>query len=256
MKVMDSSQKTDIQTPPRYENTNLASRLVMQNQSLSYSTVIFDCDGIILLSNKLKTYAFSNALKNEPQKQREQFIRWHMENGGISRYKKFEYYYKHIKTIENPDLHIEKAIMIYEKILNKELEKCSLADGLIDLLEMINAKKVLCCVNSGGKQKEIVSLFAKKNLTHWFQCILGSPSTKEENMDIIKSKGFMEQKTIMIGDSKSDMDAAIYAKIDFALITHASEWKNGIEQTQKHGGYVFHDLNEFRKWFLQKKEPS
>ena len=59
-----------------------------------YQVCIFDCDGVILDSNKIKTNAFKQALKDEPRDKIEQLVKYHKENGGVSRYKKFEYFYK------------------------------------------------------------------------------------------------------------------------------------------------------------------
>ena len=57
----------------------------------SYKSIVFDCDGVILNSNSIKTQAFydttaflgvdvANELKN-----------YHLANGGVSRYYKFDY---------------------------------------------------------------------------------------------------------------------------------------------------------------------
>ena len=57
-----------------------------------YNSLIFDCDGVILNSNKIKTNAFRKVLKQYHQKAVDEFIKYHLSNGGISRYEKFKFF--------------------------------------------------------------------------------------------------------------------------------------------------------------------
>ena len=57
-----------------------------------YKSLIFDCDGVILNSNKIKSNAFRKVLKKFNQIAVDEFIKYHKDNGGISRYIKFEYF--------------------------------------------------------------------------------------------------------------------------------------------------------------------
>ena len=63
-----------------------------------YDFFIFDCDGVILNSNNLKSKTFAEALAGEPPDLVAEFVEYHKNNGGISRYKKFWYYYKTMKN--------------------------------------------------------------------------------------------------------------------------------------------------------------
>ena len=66
---------------------------------LNYKVAIFDCDGVILMSNQMKSKAFALTLKNEKKKLVNEFMSYHQQNGGISRYVKFDYFYKEIKKV-------------------------------------------------------------------------------------------------------------------------------------------------------------
>jgi len=59
---------------------------------LKYDYLIFDCDGVILDSNRLKSQAFADALLDEPPERIKAFVRYHKQHGGISRYEKFRYF--------------------------------------------------------------------------------------------------------------------------------------------------------------------
>ena len=57
-----------------------------------YKSIIFDCDGVLLDSNTIKSEAFYQSVLPFGQKYADEFIQYHKNNGGISRYKKFEYF--------------------------------------------------------------------------------------------------------------------------------------------------------------------
>ena len=57
-----------------------------------YQNLIFDCDGVILNSNKIKTNAFFAVALPYGQTAAQALVDYHLQNGGISRYRKFEYF--------------------------------------------------------------------------------------------------------------------------------------------------------------------
>jgi len=56
-----------------------------------YKTLVFDCDGVVLNSNKIKTQAFYEATKQFGHESAQALVDYHVANGGISRYAKFEW---------------------------------------------------------------------------------------------------------------------------------------------------------------------
>ena len=79
-----------------------------------YKQVVFDCDGVILDSNNIKSKAFEDSLKGENDQLISEFIDYHKKNGGVSRFLKFEYFFKVLKNQKN-----------YQKDLNIALKKYS-----------------------------------------------------------------------------------------------------------------------------------
>ena len=63
-----------------------------------YNTIIFDCDGVLLNSNFKKSEAYRYAAIDfgATKEQAEKLVRYHVENTGISRYVKFEYFLTNI----------------------------------------------------------------------------------------------------------------------------------------------------------------
>ena len=66
------------------------------NKLDSYKSFIFDCDGVILNSNKIKSNAFYEVASKYGKKEAKKLVNYHINNGGISRYKKFEYFSNNI----------------------------------------------------------------------------------------------------------------------------------------------------------------
>ena len=57
-------------------------------------TVIFDCDGVLFDSNHIKSNVFSEVLSGESREAIDAFSKFHAANGGLSRYKKFDWFYR------------------------------------------------------------------------------------------------------------------------------------------------------------------
>jgi len=55
-----------------------------------YQTLVFDCDGVVLNSNKIKTQAFYEAAKHFGHESAQALVDYPVANGGISRYAKFD----------------------------------------------------------------------------------------------------------------------------------------------------------------------
>ena len=50
-----------------------------------YKTIVFDCDGVILNSNRIKTEGFEYSVKNFGDEAVKEIKNYHLKNGGVSR---------------------------------------------------------------------------------------------------------------------------------------------------------------------------
>ena len=89
-----------------------------------YNSLIFDCDGVILNSNKIKTNAFRKVLEQYNPKAVDEFIKYHLSNGGISRYEKFKFF---INTIlpKFEEIKLNKKKLLRELLDNYSKESKS-----------------------------------------------------------------------------------------------------------------------------------
>ena len=90
-----------------------------------YKNLIFDCDGIILNSNKIKTDAFREVVSIYGKEASISLVKYHLQNGGISRYHKFNYFLN--KIAKNLELDIQNISVTeltnnYSKCVRKTLK--------------------------------------------------------------------------------------------------------------------------------------
>ena len=187
-----------------------------------YNTFIFDCDGVVLNSNKIKTNSFYIATKPYGLKPAQALVDYHLKNGGVSRYEKFRYFLTDIlgQSAEKKDL--DKLLLVFADEVKKGLNNCEVARGLDEFREKTKQSNWL--IVSGGDQSELREMFSSRGLDKYFNAgIFGSP----DNKDIILEREISCQNITMpglfLGDSKYDYEAAKGAGLDFAYLSGWSE---------------------------------
>lgn len=202
-----------------------------------YHTIVFDCDGVLLNSNIIKTKAFYHCVLPYGEAAAQAFLDYHVKNGGISRYKKFEYFMDKIvpslaENMVNPD--IEQLLSEYAKRVKKELLQCEIAESLHTLRQKTQYTNWL--VVSGSDQQELREIFAMRGLTELFDGgVFGSPETKDEILVREIQNGNIQQSALFLGDSRYDHEAACNAGLDFIFVYGWSEMKNWKNWTKRKG---------------------
>ena len=195
-----------------------------------YQTLIFDCDGVILNSNKIKTQAFYDVAKIYGHGPAQALKDYHVQNGGISRYKKFEYFLTNIlqKPIETQEL--KKLLSNFSKEVKKALLICEVASNIKEFRDKTRNTKWL--IVSGGDQAELREIFEQRGLSNYFDGgIFGSPDDKDVILKNETKNRNIIGKSLFLGDSMYDYQAANTAKMDFIFIsnwTEVKDWKKWI----------------------------
>ncbi len=212
----------------------------------SYKNLIFDCDGIILNSNKIKTEAFKEVVYDYGNEAAEELVQFHVMNGGISRYEKFNYFFETIASNHNLDknsINVKQLIENYGSIVQKKLEVCEIS---IQIMKYRKFSDGVWYVVSGSDQNELIEIFKKKQLKNSFNGgIYGSPLSKDEIFNyIFKDKMDEISKSIYIGDSKYDYLAAQRIGIDFVFLSKWSEFKDIENYSKNNNIFCFKDFKE------------
>lgn len=193
-----------------------------------YTTLVFDCDGVILDSNKVKTEAFYQATLPYGETAARSMIEYHVANGGVSRYKKFAHFQEHIVRAESSPKQVsdlEALFQAYACYVRKGLLSCRLAPGLEALRK--GTPNSVWLIVSGGDQSELREVFMERGIYSWFNGgIFGSPDTKDEILARELNYGNIMRPALFLGDSKYDHEAAKEAGLDFVFLSAWSEVKN------------------------------
>jgi phosphoglycolate phosphatase-like HAD superfamily hydrolase len=201
-------------------------------------TILWDFDGVILDSMKIKGDGFLELLKQYDVNKVNKLEAYHYLNGGISRFEKIRYFYNEIlnETITEEEilnLANKFAVIIEQNIYNDE----NLISDSIKFIKK-NYEKYNFHIVSGAVDLELKRICKYFNLNKFFISINGSPTKKDILVkNIIKKYNYEEKETILIGDSINDYNAAIVNSIVFYGFNNLSLSKYN---------YI-HSFNEFLK---------
>lgn len=198
-----------------------------------YKTFLFDCDGVVLNSNKVKTEAFYDVTLSFGDELAQKFVEYHTANGGVSRYIKFQYFITDILKQPIEKGLLNKLLEDYALVVKNGLMSCDVTPGLEKLRELTPHANWL--IVSGGDQNELREVFAQRNLDYMFNGgIYGSPDNKDTILAREQENGNISQPALFLGDSKYDFKAADRAGLDFVFLNEWSEVVDWEEWTARH----------------------
>ncbi|SFO72993.1 Phosphoglycolate phosphatase, HAD superfamily [Ectopseudomonas composti] len=212
-------------------------------QSLSqYATLIFDCDGVLLDSNAVKTRAFGEVTERYGMEISSAFVDYHVRNGGVSRYQKFRYLFSDLLRRQPHVQEAEQLLQAYADKVREGLLTCAVADGLAELREVTAPSGWL--VASGGDQQELRQIFQMRELTAYFDHgIHGSPAPKNQILQDALSIGKIQLPALFIGDSRFDHVCAKQAGLDFVFVYRWSEFPEWQEYCRRESVASFEDIS-------------
>ncbi|HQR50150.1 MAG TPA: HAD family hydrolase [Methylophilaceae bacterium] len=185
-----------------------------------YRTLVFDCDGVILDSNKVRAQAFYNCALPYGDRHAAALREYHILHGGVSRYVKFEVLLRDMVGVPVTDEAMQALLHAFTTEATIGLLQCEIAPGLQDLREATpHANWILV---SGADQQELRHVFAQRGIAAWFDGgIFGSPSNKDDILARELAGGNLRKPGLFFGDSRYDHQAAARAGLDFVFM---SEW--------------------------------
>ena len=190
-----------------------------------YDTLVFDCDGVILNSNRIKTDAFRHAALPYGEDAAERLVTYHLANGGVSRHHKISYFLDELVP-DGAGPSRDELLEAYAHHTRSGLLTCEVAPALAHLREKSVAKWAIV---SGGAQDELRSVFTTRGLADFFDAgIYGSPDPKELILQRELAVGTICRPALFLGDSRYDHVAASGAGFDFIFIsgwTEFSDWR-------------------------------
>ncbi len=185
----------------------------MNNSQLSIlnpkiSTILWDFDGVILDSMKIKANGFIELFNEYDSKKVSELENYHYANGGVSRFEKIRYFYNHILCQDVSEETINKLADKFAKLIEKNLyNKNNLINDSVDYIRE-NYKQYNFHIVSGAEHNELNGLCNKFDLNQYFITINGSPTKKDILIkNILEKFNYKKEETILIGDSINDYNA-------------------------------------------------
>lgn len=191
-----------------------------------YKSFVFDCDGVILDSNMIKTKAFKVATASYGNNASNALETYHLLNGGVSRYEKFNYFLTSICPViskKKKELLLKNLLKAYSEETEKGLLNAEITYGL-EILRS-KTKNSSWSIVSGGDQKQLCSIFEHKKLVHLFDGgIFGSPDTKNLILKRELVNKNIKLPALFLGDTALDHKVSVANGLDFIFISAWTEF--------------------------------
>ena len=180
-----------------------------------FDAVVFDFDGVIVESTDIKTAAFYEVALPWGEDAAQKLVAYHKDHFGISRYDKFEWFFKHVLQEElTPEQSAELGSQFSQVSLMKILQ-VPLVPGFTDVLAVAYGRCPLF-VASAAPQDELEVVLEQRGIASFFKEILGAPTPKPENLQrVVDSQNINSANVLMVGDSPWDLAAAKSVGTDF-----------------------------------------
>lgn len=170
--------------------------------------IIFDFDGVIVESVDIKAKAFQRLFEGEGDDIVGKVTDYHLKNGGVSRFEKFRYIYKEFLERHLSEDELQSLCDRFSQLVVDAVVEASFVRGAKDFLEAYYAVYDFY-IASATPHAEINKIIDKKNISHYFKKVYGSPQKKIDIVKTILSENALNpQDVIYVGDAVGDHEAA------------------------------------------------
>ena len=182
---------------------------------MKYQYILFDFDGVLVESNEIRFNGFKKLFKGYPRSQVEQLVEYAKANGGVSRYKKIEFFFNTIRKEPVSSKSVNHWANQFSELVTKDILEARPVEGSLEFLEKYFNQFDFAIV-SGSDQRELREVCKGRGIDSFFKIILGSPTEKQDNIAALLSDfKWARSKSVYIGDSNNDLEAAKTNDIDF-----------------------------------------
>lgn len=174
-----------------------------------WQAIIFDFDGVVAESGKIKTQAFADLYREYGDEVVAAVVQHHNKNGGMSRYRKFHHYQQHF--LNKPPLTSEQEHALDVRFSELVVEAVIAADAVPGANELIRqqAARIPLFVASGTPEIELKVIVERRGLAPYFKEVRGSPTLKQTLVaEILSAHHLNPESTLMVGDALVDYESA------------------------------------------------
>tara|TARA_Y100001958_G_C21140051_1_gene478989 strand:+ start:466 stop:1098 length:633 start_codon:yes stop_codon:yes gene_type:complete len=183
--------------------------------------IIFDFDGVIAESVKVKTEAFAELYSPYGKGIVKKVVEHHKANGGISRFEKFKLYHKLFLNTDLTSSDIDQMSNKFSFLVVSKVISCPYVPGVMDFIKKTSEKYKLF-ISTGTPTEEIKTILKGRGIENYFTNVYGSPQRKDNHIkQIMKNYNFNHKQLLFFGDSDSDLNAAKSMEVKFILRLHS-----------------------------------
>jgi len=182
---------------------------------MSPRAIIFDFDGVILDSVRVKTVAFAKLAEPFGETAVSRMVAFHEANGGISRYLKFEWFFREILGRAITDAESSDWGERFQDLALQGVLEAPYIEGAREFLDTWHSRIPLF-VASGTPNDELEIIVNRRGLETHFREVHGTPRKKGEIVrDLLGRHGLGQEEVVFIGDALTDFDAAAECGVPF-----------------------------------------
>jgi len=210
---------------------------------MKIKNIFFDFDGVIAESVSAKTEAFREMYSPYGEEIANEVVDYHIKHGGISRFEKFKYWGN---KFFNKDLSEDSVNELAKQFSDLVLNKVIASEEVPGVNAFIKkySKELNFWIITGTPTSEIEIIANERGLTNYFLGIHGSPKNKRYWTEyLLKKHNLKREETLFIGDATTDLDAATFSNLHFAL----RENEENKEIFKNYEGNRFKDFFEFEE---------
>lgn len=205
--------------------------------------IVFDCDGVLLDSNELKTECFTLALREAgcAEADTARFRDFQRANFGTSRQRLFEAFLSW--ELERPPAQDRDGLVaLYARQLRGRYVTTPATPGMREVVSLLRQPHIV----SGSDQAELREVLAERGDAPLFGRILGAPTGKAEHLAALQAEtGVTAAAMLFVGDAEADFRAAAATGCHFIYMDGFSTARPRMRALQQeHGFPMIQDLRE------------
>jgi phosphoglycolate phosphatase len=179
------------------------------------AAILFDFDGVIVDSARLKTQAYAKIYAGEDPAKVAAAMRHQQLNGGITRRATLAHFERSFFGRAGDPDSVERLAVRYGQIVYDAVVACPFIAGAQTLLNRALGRVDMYLI-SGTPHEELLEIVRARNLGRYFKSMHGAPTGKPEAFKRILDKGrYKPEQTLAVGDSMTECEAAAGLGIPF-----------------------------------------
>lgn len=190
------------------------------------NTITFDLDEILIDSAEIKSSAFGQLFRRYGREIEQAVLRDHQASEGVSRFVKFERWYRDLLSLEYSQEIGFALSKEYDHIIANQIVYAPWLPGAREFLNDWH-DKIPFYLATSTPQDQLQNLLKARSMESFFHSAWGYPTLKTTALrTVIAEQSIPAEFVLMVGDSESDSTAANSVGVPFCRFLHSSSsWK-------------------------------